>query len=496
LSTSDPISASLFESIIDGDPALAGILRYTPPTYNTDGTLKTAGILTYVGQMGDNEINYLLNPTDANGQALIPAAQLANWHTDIQQLHDDSQSATLGDQGLAVAGPGYFNVTANNIFLGISGGISVLAPDSALAAISPYGATLNITTVGNLDMTSTRIANYGLLGDINLMVGGTLDVGGQFTTFGSPTEAKGIFTTSGGDISVTASGNVNVDSSRIAAYNGGNVTVESLNGDVNAGTGGSGYVDVSSLALDPSGNLITLPQSRIPGSGILATTISGSHAALGNILVETPNGNISASKGGVVQIAFNDADNAHATVELLAGYELQDANGNRVSAANLAEGTAVRISDNRNIEATGSGVIAQNLILKATGLLSGLFVNFAPTPPIVVASGWGPGPTVFVGPAPPSISGIPSDSTGPDPIIISDSGSSAPPPAEAAKTDAPIADTAATVTTKTENQDDGLGDDENKKKGNGIALTQKTGRVTVILPPKNSAKSQTPDPGT
>jgi hypothetical protein len=29
--------------------------------------------------------------------------------------------------------------------LGISGGISVLAPNSALAAISPYGANLNIT---------------------------------------------------------------------------------------------------------------------------------------------------------------------------------------------------------------------------------------------------------------------------------------------------------------------------------------------------------------
>ena len=55
---------------------------------------------------------------------------------------------------------------------------------------------------------------------------------------------------------------------------------------------------------------------------------------------------------------------------------------------------------------------------------------------------------------------------------------------------------ATTVATKTENQDDGLGGDENKKKANGIALTRKTGRVTVILPPKKSAESQTPNPGT
>jgi hypothetical protein len=169
---------------------------------------------------------------------------------------------------------------------------------------------------------------------------------------------------------------VNVDGSRIAAYNGGNVTVESLNGNVNAGAGGAGYVSLSALELDPVTGLLTSIPAMIPGSGILATTISGSHALLGNILVETPNGNISASQGGVIQISFNGTDASKATAELLAGYELQDANGNRVSAGNLGAGTPVRISDNRDIDASGSGIIAQNIIAKATGEAKGLFVGF------------------------------------------------------------------------------------------------------------------------
>ena len=83
------------------------------------------------------------------------------------------------------------------------------APDAPLATISPYGANLNVTTVGDLSMTATKIANLSYLGGVNVNVGGALDVGGQFTAFGNPDSPTGIFTTSGGDVSVTANGNVN-----------------------------------------------------------------------------------------------------------------------------------------------------------------------------------------------------------------------------------------------------------------------------------------------
>jgi hypothetical protein len=574
---SSAISSGIFDTIIVGNSALAGLLRYDA----------TTGTLSFIGVMSSATEQSLLNPTDANGNAIFTGAPLTAWQAAIAQLYAASQSASLGDNGLALAGPGTFNLVANNIDLGISGGISVLAPDAPLAALSPYGANLNVVTAGNLEMTSTKIANESYLGGINLQVGGTLDVGGEFTTFGDPGAPKGIFTTGSGDISVTANGDVNVDGSRIAAYNGGNVTLESFTGDVNAGAGGAGYVSMNALELDPlTGLLVSIP-ATIPGSGILATTVPGSDVLLGNILVETPNGNISASHGGVIQISFNGTDASHATAELLTGYELRDAQGNRVLADNLASGTPVPVlsaqnnvslgsaiqvfpsgsilpvsltpvlDDNgnpfldagghplytetldasrkvvefvgasiqpyldasgnpvivaepldagghllldsygnprlvlgRNIDAAGSGVIAQNIIARATGILSGLFVGLTidiTTPQI--------GPLITYSQDPPKIGdggGGPPVQTDPGigPIGISTAGSSAPPPVAAAKADAPTADTAATVATKTENPEDGFGDD--KKKGDGAALVRKTSRVTVILPARNTSQNSSP----
>jgi hypothetical protein len=71
--------------------------------------------------------------------------------------------------------------------------------------------------------------------------------------------------------------------------------------------------------LDPAtGQLITIP-ATIPGSGILATTLAGSDAQLGNITVNAPEGSINASLGGIIQIAFNGADSRNNYIDLTAG---------------------------------------------------------------------------------------------------------------------------------------------------------------------------------
>ena len=476
----DPLASTLFDAILGGAPAVSGLLRYDA----------TTGTLTFVGVMSAGNEAALLNPVDASGNPVaLTSAQLADWQATITTLFAASQTATLGDQGLALAGPGHFDITANSIDLGISGGITVLAPDSALAAISPDGADVNITTAGNLAMTSSKIANESYLGGISLNVGGTLDVGGEFTTFGDPNSPKGIFTTSGGDVSVIANGNVNINGSRIAAYDGGNLTVLSQTGDVNAGVGGAGYVSLTALELNPlTGQLVSIPAS-IPGSGILATTVVGSSASLGNILVETPNGNISASAGGVLQISFNGTDASQATAELLAGYELQNASGQLVSAPDLNLGTPVRISDNRNLDASGSGIIAQNVIVKATGKVDGLFVGFSSVNLAAGAFGTGIafGPTV-------SISG-PSDAGGIPIQVITDNPSTvngvsvAPTASDAPSAPKAIAETTDATSTIAKSSGDNDENDDPTKKKKGIALAQKVSRVTVLLPKKVSEKS-------
>jgi hypothetical protein len=471
-----PLPAALFNPVLSGDPAVAGKLLYDA----------TTGVLTFVGPMSAGELSFLLNPTEvvlnaagqpvltANGQPVTqPLPLTAAQQAALQQLYALTQTATLGDQGLALAGPGQFNLTAQNIDLGISGGILVLAPDSALAAISPYGANLLINDAGYLEMTSSTIANESLRGGITLNVGSTLDVGGALTTLGDPNSARGIFTTSGGNISITARDDINVDDSRIATYNGGNMDILSTTGDVNAGTGGVGYVSMQGVELNPATGLLTSIPATIAGSGILSTTLPDSHGVLGDISIETPEGSINANAGGIIQIALNGASSRNAFIDLNAG---------------------------KDINATGSGIIGGNLQLTAGGEINGILIgtgtiNVNSQSSVNVTALGGIGVTIS---AAGTVSGtvisggnasVSGESITASLIAqtVSTSGNTSQaslgvPTSNVAKDDSKAADDATTTVAK--NEDTESSDDDKKKKNKAITLAQKSGRVTVILPAK------------
>ena len=473
-SLSKALPAFLFNAALSGDPEIASKLSYDAAT----------GTLTFIGVMTAAEESFLLNPAkivldgngspvlDANGNPkTMPVALDAIQQAVIQQLYAASQTASLGDQGLSLAGSGNFNIAASSIDLGISGGISVLAPDAALAAISPYGAALNVTASGNLDMTSSKIANESYRGAINLDLGGTLNVGGELSGFGDPgSSPKGIFTTSGGNVFVQAGGNVNVDGSRIAAYDGGNITVQSLNGDVNAGTGGASYVSMNSLQLDSSGQLTSIA-ATIPGSGILATTIVGSDAALGDITVNAPNGSVNASLGGILQIAFN---------------------------GNAPQNALVSVNAGQDINATGSGIIGGNIKLQAAGNINGLVIGsgsvninsaqnvdvtaFSGGDVNINASGQVSGTVISAGNVDVSGGSITASLIASSVSTSGDTSGAAVgiPQSNVTPVNAQTADGASTVASKAGDQDDDL-----NKKNKGITLAQKVSRVTVLLPAKN-----------
>ena len=141
-------------------------------------------------------------------------------------------------------------------------------------------------------------------------------------------------------MSVIAGGDINVNGSRIATYDGGNITVESLNGSVNAGTGASTPVSVSGYYEDPVTHAVYSDSPQIPFSGIVALTFPARNASypapiatLGNILVEAPNGDVNADAAGILQIALNNLNYPDAVTTVLAGYELRDSSGTAVPAA-------------------------------------------------------------------------------------------------------------------------------------------------------------------
>jgi filamentous hemagglutinin len=99
---------------------------------------------------------------------------------------------------------------------------------------------------GDINMTSTQIAtNYGK-SDIFIFARGEMNVGrSTFFTNESDVQNTGILTSSGGAINIFSNGDVNVNESRVMTFLGGDISVWSDQGNVNAGRG-------SKTAINPS----------------------------------------------------------------------------------------------------------------------------------------------------------------------------------------------------------------------------------------------------
>jgi filamentous hemagglutinin family protein len=281
----------------------------------------------------------------------------------IETIYTQSQlEPPVPDPGYIIAGPGAFHVSAASVDLGNGGGIVSQGIENHIGLLpyTAHGAEIDLAVAGDLSMLSSTIeSEYG--GDINVRAGGTIDIGSAVVPSTSKQYPLGIVSLWQGNINVIAQDNINLDGSRIAAYDGGNVFVESLTGNVNAGAGGSGEVQVTKP--NPHGpDLI----EQIPGSGILATSfpqlLPGEKGGkVGDITVETPEGNIQASKGGIVQIALGPNSATSATINLQAGSRNSD-------------GTVAYVG---SVDASGSGVIGGHVNINATGNINGLVVASA-----------------------------------------------------------------------------------------------------------------------
>ena len=472
-------------------------------------------VLTFQGRMNSEEFTALTALTvvmrDASGNPILDASGNPVTTTVAiidqvlgQQLYDATQDIpTTFGTGYFIGGGGEFNVTARSLDLGATSGIQSVGPinNFSLANYFDHGAAINVNLAGDLNMFSTTISSQNG-GDVNVRAGGKVNVGS--TTFaGNDAVARGIFSAAKADVNVIAGGDINVNGSRIAAYDGGNVTVESLHGNINAGIGGRGVVAVTEVFVDSAHQIKTYTPS-IPGSGILATTFPPSadpelfptsDNTVGNILVETPNGTVNASAGGIVQLPFSKNQAPDAVVQVLAGYEMRDGAGKAVTAANLAGGTAVKVSDGRDIDASGSGVIGSTVKLQSSGSILGVIfarntidisaqqnVNVtALAQGSITANAGGNISGTLIG-----VGGVSASGGSIDAALVSNaavSGNTSGQKGTEAGTAANAASSAASASSgETAKNADKSGTEDDPKKKKGIALAQKVSRVTVFLP--------------
>jgi filamentous hemagglutinin family protein len=494
--TSAPDLSLLNEAYLNGKLTpltdLLSRLQYNP----------TTGLLTFQGRMSPTYESYLSSLTiqtvDKKGNPVQEAVHILDSNT-AEQLYQESLNAPAGQNpGYYIGGGGQFNINARNVNLGSTLGIRSFGPgeNGALAAVCHFtqGADINLTLSGYLDIFSTTICALNG-GNITIDAAGYVTVGLESLT-GNDQYVRGIFTVGPGNVSVTAGGDINVNGSRIAAYDGGNVFVESTGGNVDAGNGSSGSVAVEEIYVAPGTYQVYTFIPIIPLSGILAMTFPPRNKffpapsyPVGNILVETPNGNITASAAGIVQLPLNGGNFSGATVMLLAG---EDSSGNI-------------LSQGRNIDLGGSAVVGSTVTLKASGDIKG--VVFARNDASVSAqenvnvtvlaegtasvSGGGDVSGTIIG-----VGGVNASGSSIDANLESSgsiSGNTSGQRGLAANTAADAASqgmASDNSASPARNADPTATDDEKKKKGRGAALMQKTGRVTVLLPPKHLSQNQ------
>jgi filamentous hemagglutinin family protein len=568
---------SYFNRAVSSSPS--GTTLATSFFYNPD--TKTLTYKNIAGKSLADILNLLQNlsvqKVDANGNLLWldPEQTIPDTET-VSVLNAATAQALLGQYlgpapkdststGLFVGGGGQFKISTANIDLGTSAGIQsrgvglyAVNGKYPLAKIFNTGADIFVNAAGDLNIFSTSIASLNG-GNIYVNAGHDVVVGSSdfiVTTLG----ARGIFSTGLGNVSVYAGNDINVDGSRIAVYDtrpltdanslipGGNVTVVSRGGNVNVGSGGSGYVVVNSIYADPLTHVVTSQTPTIPGTGILQTSFN----LTGNVLVEALMGNVSIGAGGVSQILFKgnktalDVDGlkhilklaleghdseaqafqtrlngfiagAHTpVVSVYAGYGLQqldsanqpllDVYGNPlITAENLETGMLVATGSSGNIDATGSGIVgAGTANLKASaGITGNIFslgdvnldanqninVNVFGLGNVSVASAGGSisGTIIGVGSVSASGGSIEANLESNGSISGDTSGSSGFAQSQSANNVAASVGNDAANDVK---RVDDKSDDELKKK-KGIALAQKVSRVTVILPPKKISEKST-----
>jgi hypothetical protein len=334
----------------------------------------TTGRLGFYRRMTEGELQALSNirirqfgenggviVDDLGYPVTVPAVFLPS--ADLQALFAASQGIPSDfAEGYQVGGPGTMRLEAARVDLGFSKGLLSAGPKyvPALAQVATRGADLEIAVSGDLTMFSSAIRCVNG-GDIDIAAGGEVVVGDADLSFSQET-ARGIYTVGAADVTIRAGGSVKVGGSRIAAYDDGDVAITAEHGDVDAGVGGLGYVRVERIAVDPGTREITYALRAIPGSGILATSFPGTTDGVGDITVATPEGDIRANQGGIIQLSLNGQDARNSRISLQAGTRTMDGDGNPV------------VAHRGSIQAGESGVIGANVRLEATGDISGVVV--------------------------------------------------------------------------------------------------------------------------
>jgi filamentous hemagglutinin len=185
--------------------------------------------------------------------------------------------------------------------------------------IDPFfgGETYKENSTGTINMTSSQISTNTGKDNIYVMARSQVNVGKTTMILDKAIAAQkqsntGIYTAKGGGINIFSGGDQNVNEARVMSFMGGNLTMWSDHGDINAGRGSKTAISASTPTLVPVGEknpdgtysqyqLVFNPPSV--GSGIRTLTYSPNLGETppesGDIYIFAPEGKIDAGEAGI-----------------------------------------------------------------------------------------------------------------------------------------------------------------------------------------------------
>ena len=417
---------SIINSALANNGLNIGTIAYNPNTKtltavgSLDSTLEAALESSTVQVVRFDANGYPV--LDANGHLVLDTINWApaNSATLIATLYNESQHSPDLDSPAAgayvVGGTGQFNISAGSISLGNSEGILSVGDANEdvsgrnYSYLAPYltsAANIDVTA-DYLEMPASTIACLASGGNVTVTatgdipdsalnndgVGVSMDLGSaELLNFEAEIMSVrhvglGIYTTGGGNVDVEAQGTINIDSSRVATFDGGDINIVSSMGDINAGSGGTVPVPVNYF----SPNYLAGELEDVPANGIITGTLTGGltippGAAMlpGNITVNAPEGSIYASVGGISQVAYDEIltpSSGSASITLNAG------SPGYIGNLNLGNSGVIGIDVNATASGNINGLIIaqQNANINSAGSFAGTVFSGGVTS---IASGGG-----------------------------------------------------------------------------------------------------------
>lgn len=156
---------------------------------------------------------------------------------------------------------------------------------------------------GDLSLVFSQIKTLAG-GDINLSIpNGSVNVGlaGMVGGIKKGADKLGIVAQQSGDINAFTDGNFNVNQSRVFTMGGGDITIWSSQGNIDAGKGAKSSISAPApiTKMDSNGNIVTIFPPVVSGSGIQTITPQIEDAKQGNVYLAAPTGIVDAGEAGI-----------------------------------------------------------------------------------------------------------------------------------------------------------------------------------------------------